>query len=232
MLNSCVKRFRMLPLMNSRHCLHATAVTALLAVGLLAAAPAMAEFPPITGPLSPSSGASVTQATPGGTLSVEYPCPNGWYSYEVTFATSPELNPAGELATPFRIMRSPPSPVNAAENICQSNLLSPAAEKPQTVYWQVATHAPCAEPSCNAKGPVWSFNIIAPAPISSPAPSPEPTPITSPVAKSESYGCEANKEALRSAQRALARSRKHHGEVRRKARRVRELRRRVRIACY
>lgn len=140
---------------------------------------------------SPANGSQVVMPASSTTgISVEFACPGfegfkgghqNWSSYSARFATSPELNPQGELATPFRIWISSAHPINAAEDICQAELSYYYAHRPATYYWQLERIG-CFAPECTNKlGPVWSFTVLAPVITGPPAPpvSKGGTPFTS-----------------------------------------------------
>ena len=171
------------------------ALLAVAAVFLLSALPvystAAVPTPPPLEYHTPSNGATITTAPYKGVV-VEFACPRyeqyfeespsrpiNWASYRVKFATSPELNPAGELATPFVIQSSLASPTNAAEDQCKAELSFTYAEKPGTYYWQVSRPrgVETATSGIEEQGPVWGFTMSAPS-INPTLPTTPTTPTT------------------------------------------------------
>jgi hypothetical protein len=140
-----------------------------------------AEAPPFEYRSPTSSSQVVVPTDSRAGINVEFACPGfegfkgghqNWGSYSARFATSPELNPQGELATPFRIWISSARPINAAEDICQAELSYYYAHQPATYYWQLERIG-CFVPECTNKlGPVWSFTVVSPPP-----PPPAPAPV-------------------------------------------------------
>lgn len=165
---------------------------------------ASAEAPPFEY-RSPANGSQVAvPASADAGIAVEFGCPefegfkgnhSKWSSYWATFATSPELNPQGELATPFRVGLSSAHPINAAEDVCQAELGSLYAHRPGTYYWQLERIG-CFEPECtNKRGPVWSFTVVAP-----PSPPPTAPPVAMPRAQTITsyFACGQSRNARRS----------------------------------
>lgn len=158
---------------------------------LMVPASSLAVEPPIQN-LAPSSGSTV-QALQFRPVQVELGCPaysstKAGTGYRVQFATSAELNPEGNFATPFLAGSENAQPINAAEDICRANLptvLSEYIPSPTTYYWRVertsCPYFPPASEECLAtgKGPIWSFTVNPPVKPTTPTkPSPSPSPTT------------------------------------------------------
>jgi hypothetical protein len=124
-------------------------------------------------------------------IPVEFGCPTyanfpPGLGYNVIFGTSPELNPEGAIAKPFRVAtNSMVSPVNAAEDVCRGELPSYAWETPSTqttYYWQIQRPQcfyaiPVSGEECVEYGPVWGFNLSRTPKASPTVPTFTPTPI-------------------------------------------------------
>jgi hypothetical protein len=170
---------------------------AVLLVLLLPSA-ATAVEPPIQN-LAPADGSTI-QAVKFQPVQVELACPGygtgkAGAGYQVMFATSAELNPEGNFATPFFAGSSYARPINAAEDICRAELplyRSEYLSGPTTFYWRVErTSCPyiplTADEECEAtaKGPIWGFTVVPPAKPATPVPTPAPsTPKPAPIAPS------------------------------------------------
>jgi hypothetical protein len=129
---------------------------------------ATAAGPPIVN-LSPANG---TTYTTGPASYVEFTCPRFTTSYSsevtassyyVTFATSPELNPNGELASPFVVGFTGAYPINAAEDLCRAEISGTIMSRPGTYYWRVQ-RINCDITNCREYGPIWGFNLVSPPP--------------------------------------------------------------------
>lgn len=139
---------------------------------MLSVGSARADAPPFQYN-APPNGAQISIPPKFTGAKVAFACPKwdnefgydgSWSSYWVDFATSPELNPYGELATPYKVGLDSANPTNAAEDQCEAELGFIESEKAGTYYWQVRRLG-CFLPECTqAKGPVWSFTLVAPLP--------------------------------------------------------------------
>ena len=140
-------------------------------VSLLLVAPlAQADAPPFEYSY-PANGGQYAVTSPDEDGVVNFACPRwtdgiggSWSNYWVNFATSPDLNPQGELATPFKIWIAHAYPTNAAEDQCTARFSHYYSSNPGTYYWQVTRNG-CFEPECTrSKGPVWGFTLVSATP--------------------------------------------------------------------
>ncbi|MGE0068557.1 MAG: hypothetical protein AB7T48_14530 [Solirubrobacterales bacterium] len=150
----------------------ASALVASALIAVIGVSTALAAGPPIVN-LSPVVGTTFEVSAPNQAIQVAFSCPSfetsykskiTWTNYSVVVATSPELNPKGELATPFRVDLRGARPTNALEDQCVADISTIGIYgRPGTYYWQVH-RINCDAPECREFGPVWSFNTANPPP--------------------------------------------------------------------